>query len=536
MIYNMMGVYFYSKSFYDKSVEEYLNALRYFEQINNERKIQATSFNIALIYLQTEQFKKAEEYWIRSLKSARDMGNDEWIIYIQQNLGMVYIEFKDFEKAITSQAEALSAAEKLADKKTIGRLKNTIATIHKLNGENNKALALYKESLKIAIDHEDIEGELQCYKDLGALYLSEANYPVSIRYLERCKKTSLLSNKKQHLKESYELLARAYESTGRVEDAYESYKQYIIIKDSVFNAESSERLTQVQLEFEFDKIQQKKDLVQQKKDALSAAELKRQKLMRNAGIIGVVLLLILAYVLYNRYRLKKRSNKQLQDKNQIISEEKKKSEDLLHNILPVETANELKTNGKVKARKYDMVSVGFTDFKGFTMLSEKLTPEELVDEIDRCFTVFDDIMAKHGLEKIKTIGDAYMFAGGIPGEMDNHPLVITKACLDIRDAIEAIKQEKISNNELFFEIRIGVHTGPLVAGVVGNKKFAYDIWGDTVNTAARMESSGDIGKVNVSGTTYELIKDYFKCDHRGKIPAKNKGDIDMYFIEPKSTN
>ena len=142
-------------------------------------------------------------------------------------------------------------------------------------------------------------------------------------------------------------------------------------------------------------------------------------------------------------------------------------------------------------------------------------------------------MAKYGLEKIKTIGDAYMFAGGIPSEMDDHPLVITKACLDIRDAIEAIKQEKISNNELFFEIRIGVHTGPLVAGVVGNKKFAYDIWGDTVNTAARMESSGDIGKVNVSGATYELIKDYFQCDYRGKIPAKNKGDIDMYFIEPK---
>lgn len=214
-----------------------------------------------------------------------------------------------------------------------------------------------------------------------------------------------------------------------------------------------------------------------------------------------------------------------------LSEQKKKSDDLLYNILPYETAEELKRVGKTNPRKFESVTVMFTDFKDFTSFAENLNPEELVNEIDGCFSAFDRITDKHGVEKIKTIGDAYMCVGGLPVANSTHALDTAKAALEIQQWMDNYNRKRADNNLPYFGVRIGLHTGPVVAGVVGSKKFAYDIWGDTVNTANRMESSGEPGKVNISGDTYDLIKDRFKCSYRGKIAAKNKGNIDMYFLE-----
>lgn len=214
-----------------------------------------------------------------------------------------------------------------------------------------------------------------------------------------------------------------------------------------------------------------------------------------------------------------------------IHKERSRSDELLLNILPFETATELKATGKVKARRYDSVTVMFTDFKNFTRLSERMSAEELVQEINSCYSEFDRIISTYNLEKIKTIGDSYMCAGGLPVENETHATDAVNAALEIQQFIKKLALEKKSSGNDYFEIRIGMHTGPVIAGVVGIKKFAYDIWGDTVNTASRMETSGEAGKVNISGITYELIKNQFHCTHRGKIEAKNKGDIDMYFVE-----
>jgi class 3 adenylate cyclase len=226
--------------------------------------------------------------------------------------------------------------------------------------------------------------------------------------------------------------------------------------------------------------------------------------------------------------------KELQGANGLLTEEKRKSDELLLNILPAEIAEELKEKGTSRARRFPSVTIMFTDFKDFTKVSEALTPEQLVREIDYCYCRFDEIIDMHGLEKIKTMGDAYICAGGLPAMNFTHPEDAVQAALAIRDFMETYKKEKLAVNEPFFAIRIGVHTGPVVAGIVGSRKFAYDIWGDTVNLAARMESTGETGKVNISDTTYQMIKDKFDCRHRGKIEAKNKGAIDMYFAEPKS--
>jgi class 3 adenylate cyclase len=211
--------------------------------------------------------------------------------------------------------------------------------------------------------------------------------------------------------------------------------------------------------------------------------------------------------------------------------EKNKSDNLLLNILPQSTAFELKETGKAVPRHYEKVSVLFTDFRNFTKVAEQYAPEDLLKELNTCFFAFDEIVEKYKLEKIKTIGDAYMCAAGVPVASEEAHLNIIKAGLEMRDFINNYKTEREKLSMPCWEVRLGIHTGPVIAGVVGKNKFAYDIWGDTVNIASRMESSGEPGKLNISGYTYALIGGEFNCTYRGKVDAKNKGKIDMYFVE-----
>jgi class 3 adenylate cyclase len=175
----------------------------------------------------------------------------------------------------------------------------------------------------------------------------------------------------------------------------------------------------------------------------------------------------------------------------------------------------------------------FTDFKGFTSIADKMSPAEVVEELDTCFVAFDNIIEKYSLEKIKTIGDSYMCAGGIPTPTNDHPCKMISAGLDMLAFIAAYNNDRIERDLAVWDIRVGMHVGPVVAGVVGKKKYAYDIWGSTVNIASRMESNGAPGMVNISSAAYELIKNEYACNPRGKIYAKNVGEIDMYFVSHK---
>lgn len=222
---------------------------------------------------------------------------------------------------------------------------------------------------------------------------------------------------------------------------------------------------------------------------------------------------------------------QLAERNSELGVEKKRADELLLNILPAVTADELKRWGISPARSFDQVTVLFTDFKGFTQIAEKLTPQQLVSELDLCFRVFDNIIGRYQIEKIKTIGDSYLCVGGLPKANETHARDTVAAAIEMQRYVNTLKVEKKKQGAPYFEMRVGIHTGPVVAGIVGVKKFAYDIWGDTVNTASRMESSCEVGKINISGATHALVKDRYRCTHRGKIPAKNKGEIDMYFVE-----
>lgn len=224
-----------------------------------------------------------------------------------------------------------------------------------------------------------------------------------------------------------------------------------------------------------------------------------------------------------------RTRQQVLERTDELVQEKRKSDELLLNILPAETADELKRTGTAKAKNYEQVTVMFADFKSFTKISEKLSPEKLVAELNYFFTAFDTIMQQYNIEKIKTIGDAYMCAGGLPVTNTTHAKDVVNAAIEMRNLTNSYKGSD-GLGEIVYEMRIGINTGPVVAGIVGLKKFAYDIWGDTVNIASRMETCSEPGKINISGATYELIKNDFDCTYRGKISAKNMGDFDMYFV------
>lgn len=261
------------------------------------------------------------------------------------------------------------------------------------------------------------------------------------------------------------------------------------------------------------------------KEQQSELELEKSKKRAFLGLLALILVVALG-LLFSVYNARK-FNKTLKNKNQEIQLEKQKADNLLLNILPAEIAKELKEKGKSDAQLFPEATIVFTDFKDFTKVAERLSPADLVNELNVCFKAFDAIVAKYGIEKIKTIGDAYMAVGGLNGDANSAKNVIL-AAMEMQDFILNRRSEDPSS----FEMRVGVNSGPVVAGIVGDRKFQYDIWGDSVNTAARMESSGKEGKINISDTTYERVKNSsnLKFESRGAIAAKNKGNIEMYFV------
>ncbi|MGB6037878.1 MAG: adenylate/guanylate cyclase domain-containing protein [Cryomorphaceae bacterium] len=525
-ILNNIGAIYFNQGDNEGALKNYLKSLKTAEKSNDSLRIVTALINIGTVHLsKPATHNLAFTYYQRALPMSEKVGDYDALGTCAVNIGEIYFargNASDLDSALYYFEKALDSYEKSSTGNIAFALKS-IGTVYAKRGEYEEAIKYQTDAYTIA---KGLGGRLemtQALLSLGETHKLQQDFPKAIEAYSMAEELSNEISSPFERRQAYAGLADVYSATGDYENAYKYKNLYSELSEVLTNSDTEQKIQFLTLNYELEKKQGEITLLQKDKK-LKEIELKRQKIIRNGTAIFGVLLLILVAGLFNRYRYTHRTNK-------IIEKEKERSDELLLNILPHETAEELKANGKATPKYYENASVLFTDFQGFTKIAEQLAPQDLVEELNQCFSAFDTIITKYKLEKIKTIGDSYMCASGLPTKMPENALEIVKAALEIRDYMLTHHKERISQGHEAWDLRIGVHTGPLVAGVVGKNKFAYDIWGDTVNTASRMETSGVTGHVNISGATYEQVKDYFVCTHRGKIKAKNKGEVDMYLVE-----
>lgn len=459
-------------------------------------------------YVLAQSYKKRRdnrnaEIWLKTtLRYAKQAKDSDLIIKSVDERSKLAIKKRDYRKAYQVNQEAFDYFSKGGT--SLSQLERNY---------NKQKVVLQRETDDMESSKRDLEREIaRLEREKAGLSQDKTKLTQQQEVLiqEKEQADSLITQREEALADLTEAKIEAEERAKKKEKAYKKLEK----------KELAQRLAVKEKENELMVIE-------------NAAKLENEKNRRNLMLagLGAFSMVLLALVFYSRYRTKKNANDKLEEKNKIIEEERERSDELLLNILPAEIAQELKENGKAKAQKFNDASVLLADFKNFTAISERLTPEQLVKELDYCFRGFDFIISQYPtIEKIKTIGDAYMCASGL-NNRKTIPTEIIKAALEMQEFLEDYKKDRSKKGLKFFEARIGIHTGPVVAGVVGVNKFAYDIWGDTVNIASRLESTCEEGKVNISASTYNKIRYQFDCEHRGKVTAKNKGQIDMYYVK-----
>lgn len=482
----------------ETSIDYAKRAYQLATDINNPAMGAESAFLAARGYERDRNERNAEVWYRTALAKAKEAGDSDLIIKSVERRSRLAEKDRNYRKAYQIVEEAFNYFSQNG---------TSISDLERKFEQQRQALAQERQRLQSEVNRLSEEKELLT-SDRDQLQQQQQQLVQEKQQVEK-----EVNRKEERLADVSAAKARADSLAEINKKRYEKLSAAEAKREAVLQAQKAD-LAEAKLEAE-----------RSRREAERSREQRNQLLiLAGSGILLTLLLLIL-------FLISRRNRRQLKEKSRIIEQEKERSNELLLNILPANIAQELKEYGKAQTRKYDEVTVLFSDFKNFSKISEQLTPEELVEELDRCFKGFDFILGNYPeIEKIKTIGDAYMCASGLD-DRKTMPASMIKAALEMQEYLEEQKQERVRLGKPFFEARIGIHTGPVVAGVVGVNKFAYDIWGDTVNTAARMESNGQEGRVNVSEATYNLIKYQFDCEYRGKVQAKNKGLIDMYFVK-----
>ena len=536
--HNSLGSTYLEQGDLHRALDAYRMALKHSGSLGDSAAMANTEGNLGTVYAKQGEYEKALGHFRMAANIQRERNDVPNLIIALLNIGGAYNEMGDTAQALSSLNEGLRLAQSIDDAHNMASALIKIGELYAKAGQHQRALAAFREGLGHTGRTGDPWSRSQLLTNEGKVLFEMGQPEEAARRGEEA-----LALAKEHgiitpMRDAAGLLAKVYHRAGKYREALEAQLLFARLQDSLNTEENQRAVIGFDLRRNYEKQALADSLGFVAEKAVQAKEIQKQKVIRNGFVGGFALVALFAVVFFiQRNR---------------ISKEKARSEELLLNILPEEVAEELKAKGEAQAVQIDQVTVLFTDFKGFTSLSENLTPRELVRDLNECFSAFDKITEKYGIEKIKTIGDAYMAAGGLPLANTTHAVDTINAALEMRDFIEEGKQRKIAAGKPYFEIRIGVHTGPVVAGIVGVKKFQYDIWGDTVNTASRMESSGAVGQVNISEATYALVKDVkkkggeeaasglnpqpatelaFSFTPRGKVLAKGKGEMEMYFVD-----
>ncbi len=540
---NHIGLEYKKRGDFVRALTHYEKALIIAEEERILHKIAQVSNSIGTIYAYQLDFDKAVEYFERSLQISQDSLKGQRSSIYLSNLGNAYTELGQLEDGLDYYQKSLKMREAVYDHMVLNKRDtrkiqldiaknlNNIGRIYKEQGQLDKAFDYYNKSLKIKSEINDNNGIVYSLTEIGALYKEQGQYAKAI---ENCKKAENLAKKLGNLftqEIACGCLYETYKALGNDNLALTCHENMSRLQDSMQSEETVKKLQQMEFTkqmFADSLIQGEQDL---KVEMAHQVEVQKKDNNKNLAIGSGAFFLLLASGFFSRWRYVRKSKV-------IIEYEKDRSENLLRNILPAEIAEELKDKGKAEARSFESVSILFTDFKNFTKTSANMSATELIKEVNHCFEAFDHICDKYSIEKIKTIGDSYMAAGGLPTLSDESTRNTVLAALEMQSFIERRAEEKQARDEIPFKMRAGIHTGPVVAGIVGVKKFQYDIWGDSVNTASRMESNGRVSEVNISQDTYELVKadPIFEFESRGKVHAKGKGDVEMFFVNIRSTS
>lgn len=559
-----------SESYLETSPEK---SIRYGERAallsekNGNRKEHAAALrNIGVAYRNMSNYDMALEYLLNALRMRREIGDRNDIADSLHHMGIVYDYLNNLDKALEYHHEALAIQTETGYREGIADSLHNIGIIHHLSSRHNDALKNYRKALKIREEIADEQGIAASMNNIGVLYMDVINYPESLEYfskalkifeklghkyevaniennmgklyleikeyeesgkhLEKGLKLAEEIGAKELIRENYSFFSNLYIAKEDFQKALEYFRLSAEMKNSIFTAESQAKIADIQTEYETEKKEKEIELLK-KDNEINRLELDRQKLLRNSLMGGFTFVLMLALLVYNRYLFKKKAHAELETAHRLIMEEKAKSDRLLLNVLPVRVANDLKEKGKTEPESFEDVTVYFSDIVGFTRLSTRLDPKVLIEKLNEIFTVFDNIIEKHQCERVKTIGDAYLCVCGMPEENPDHAENILNAAIDI---MCYMRQLNLSS-EIQWKIRIGIHSGRVVGGVVGVKKYIYDVFGDTINTASRMESNSEPMKINVSETTYGILKKQFPFVEREVIHVKGKGKMRMYFVD-----
>lgn len=516
--YAKAGDIYFLQGDHPAALDYLLKACNLYEDIGDKVNAAKTTARIGDIYCSQKDGRKAMEYLQKALQLYQGLNDKLALGRVNASIGNVRLGKQDYSGALAYFNKALAIFEQSDKPYEISNVYGNIGSAYIGLKEYSKALAFYFKAMNLSRSVGNKYGEEAAVGYIGEAYLDMAKdqylvlKPDSLvpanknvllqKAVEYLLAGIVLSNETRNqtaLAEFYPKLSEAYAMQGLYKSALDYHLLYSLVKDSLSSTERKIRLFNVQAQHDLELKNKQIEL-----EKLAVEKKQNERIFYIAGIAGLLIVIV------------------------FIAMERRKSDNLLRNILPESVATELKSKGSTEVTYFDNVTVLFTDFVGFTRAGEHMTPRELINELHNCFEAFDKIMGKYNIEKIKTIGDAYLAVAGLPKADPKHAENVVMAALEICDFM---RERKKQLGDRTFGVRVGVNSGSVVAGIVGSKKFAYDIWGDAVNTAARMEQNSMVDKVNISQTTYELIKNKFTVTARGDIAVKNKGVMRMYFVE-----
>ena len=455
---------------YVQALKSQLQALKIFERLGELPRVASTCSNIGVVYAELKNYDEALKMYKRALEIRQKENNTIEVSDVLNNIGNVHHDAGDYEEAMNMHKRALELRMQWGNQVKLATWLVNMGDVYKALKQYTVSLDFYQRSIHLFESGNEKRGLVPAYYDIGELYFLMGDYANARQYLQMAIKLAEEIGLKDHLREAYEHMAMIHAGEGNFEQAYKLPVKFAELNKEVISAETGRMVAQMTLRYDIEQKERETEL-----ERIKNAELTK------------------AYT--------------------SLEEEKKRSEELLLNILPEEVKDELKQFGKTKARSFEMATVLFADIKGFTIISEQLSAEEIVSGIDEYFETFDKIVDKYGVEKIKTIGDAYLCAGGVPVADSRHAVQVVAVAREFLQAAEELKQKRHAEGRAVFDFRIGIHSGPLVAGVVGIRKFAYDIWGDTVNTASRMQQYSEPGRINISESTFQLVGQHFTCHY-----------------------